>query len=200
MKDGIGKKKLIIFLGIAALGFGDAQEKKMVNIYNPVGKRDPFKVLSSLPLGRKIAAIYPTEKYDLDQLALKAILRIGGKSRAMVQAPDGLTFVLYEGEMVGRERATLSRILKTEIIFSQQTANYLGNQSLVERVMSLPPEEILAGSETESGKIEKNRDVSSSKGPINNLPTSSKKIIEKVLDRPNQLEKQLEEAMGSKNK
>jgi hypothetical protein len=200
MKDRIGKRKLIIFLGTAALGFGDTQEKKVINIYNPVGKRDPFKVLSTLPQGRKIATIYPTEKYDLDQLALKAILRVGGKSRAMVQAPDGQTYVLYEGETVGRERATLSRILKTEVIFTQQTANYLGNTSLVERVISLPAEQVLSGYESESVKDEKNRSVSGSKDPIANLPKSSKAAIEKVLDRPNQLEKQLEEAVGSKNR
>lgn len=198
MKVRIRKRKVLFFLGTAALGFADAQEKKAVNIYNPVGKRDPFRVLSTLPQGRKLATIYPTEKYDLDQLALKAILRVGGKSRAMVQAPDGQTFILYEGEMVGRERATLSRILRTEVIVTQQTANYLGNTSLVERVISLPPEEILSGLDSESTKSEKNRSITSSKEPFANLPQNSKSAIEKVLDRPNQLEKQLDEAMGSK--
>jgi hypothetical protein len=55
--------------------------------------------------------------------------------------------------------------------------------------MSLPPEEILVGSDSESGNSEKNRAISGSKTPLDNLPPSSKKIIEKVLDRPNQLEK-----------
>ena len=119
-----------------------ANEPKGTNIYNPAGKRDPFKVLVLGSAQRKPTAIYPTEKYDLEQLTLKAILRVQGKSRAMVQAPDGQTFVIVEGEVVGRERATLSRILKTEIIFTQKTFNYLGNSSLIERVLSLPPEQV----------------------------------------------------------
>ena len=184
-----------ILVVVQGLALADSSDKKAPSVYNPVGKRDPFKVLNSTFAGRKVSSIYPTEKYDLDQLSLKAVFRISGKSRAMVEAPDGLTFVIFEGDLVGRERATLSRILKTEIIFTQKTFNYLGNPSLVERIMSLPPDEVSIQSDlasqrnTDSAKannITKDKD----EGLINGT-------IQNVLDRPKQLEKQFDEIVGT---
>jgi len=186
---------------------------KNENIYNPSGKRDPFKVLFSGAAGRKPTSIYATEKYDLDQLTLKAIIRLEGKSRAMVEAPDGQIFVLIEGESVGRERATLSRILKTEIIFSQKTANYLGNTSIIERVLSLPAEKAGADRELdldkEEGKdgskrnskkqvVEKGKKTNRVNEFSNALPTNTNESIQKIMNRPDELEKQFDEMISGK--
>ncbi|NBY20875.1 hypothetical protein EBQ74_11695 [bacterium] len=209
------KEKIIIFaflFSVAQIGFSESTDKKGATIYNPAGKRDPFKVLSVAPVGRKVSAIYPTEKYDLDQLNLRAILRMGGRSRALIEAPDGQTFIINEGEIVGRERATLSRVLKTEIILTQQSFNYLGSPSLVERIISLPPESSglvfeTSGDEPAGKTVGKRAPSSKMKGRRNqNRSPDSEALdsvkpplasdVKKILDRPAQLESELDEIMG----
>jgi hypothetical protein len=190
-----------------------ADDSKNANIYNPSGKRDPFKVLFSGVATRNPTSIYPTEKYDLDQLTLKAIIRLGGKSRAMVEAPDGQMFVLIEGETVGRERAMLSRILKTEIIFSQKTVNYLGNTSLIERVLSLPADKVGTALELGEDNDEekdtskrrpntkarmKSKQVEPTEDSNKTLPMGTNEAIQKIMNRPNELEKQFDELIGGK--
>ena len=197
------------FFYVAQFGVSQPTEKKGAIIYNPAGKRDPFKVLSITPAGRKVSAIYPTEKYDLDQLNLRAILRMGGKSRALIEAPDGQTFIVNEGEIVGRERATLSRVLKTEIILTQQTFNYLGNPSLVERIISLPPESPglvfeTSGDEPKAKRnpnsnSKRNSGASQDRSPdsetLDGVKSGLATDVKKILDRPAQLESELDDIM-----
>lgn len=110
-------------------------------IYSPIGKRDPFRMPSTKLLTREVASLTRLEKFSLEQLQLRAILQGFGKSRAMFEDPEGRTHILYEGEILGREKATISRILNKEVIVTVRTFNYLGNETLVEKVVSLPNEE-----------------------------------------------------------
>ena len=56
----------------------------------------------------------------------------------MFEDPDGQVHIVMEGSIIGRERATVSRILNREVIVTEKTVNYLGVQSLYERIISLP--------------------------------------------------------------
>ena len=118
--------------------------------YSPIGKRDPFKAPTSM-VSREIASTNPIERYSLDKFQLKAILRDQGVAHAMLQSPDNKTFIVSEGDKVGREKATLSRILNTELILTEKTTNYLGKESLYERVLSLPTEETINSAAGNSG-------------------------------------------------
>lgn len=201
-----------IFFLLGSIVLGDSQVLKVTTLYNPLGKRNPFKVVGGITVGRTVSAIYPTEKYNLNQLTLKAILRFGGKSRAMIEAPDGQSFIVYEGETIGREGATLSRILKTEIIFTQQTFNYLGTSSLSELVLSLPIEqdkELMAEKSDQGKETKIAPSKRSQKNNKNNFDgdfaqgingTNIKNAVQKVLDRPNELETQFDDIMGKPTK
>lgn len=109
-------------------------------VYTPVGKRDPFKVMSLDAYSRNLASSSPSEKYGIDRFQLKAILRYPEDVRAMFEDPEGRSYILRQGDMLGRERGTLSTILQTEVIVTEKTFNYLGEESLYERVLSLPEE------------------------------------------------------------
>ncbi len=124
---------------IVALG-GPANKEQAQTIYSPVGKRDPFRAPSLGAIASAAASVNPVEKYSLEQLQLRAILRSDGRARAMLEDPEGRTHIVTEGDIVGRERATLSKILNTEIIVTERTFNYLGQQNLYEKVLSLPDE------------------------------------------------------------
>lgn len=56
----------------------------------------------------------------------------------MFEDPQGKTFILKQGDVIGRERGSVSRILNTDVIVTERTFNYLGTESLYERVISLP--------------------------------------------------------------
>lgn len=116
------------------------------SIYSPVGKRDPFRqpVTES---GREVSAVNPIEKWGLEKLELKAILKGIGRPRAMFEDPDGRTFILSEGDIIGRERGTVSKIINKEVIITERTFNYLGAQSLYERILSLPADDALGTSD-----------------------------------------------------
>jgi hypothetical protein len=56
----------------------------------------------------------------------------------MLEDPEGKTYIITPGEIVGREHATVSRILNTGVVLTERTFNYLGQESLYEKVLSLP--------------------------------------------------------------
>jgi len=131
-----------IFYGLMLSVFGGASpawsyEKNLDNIYNPIGKRDPFKAPLP-PLSRTLASLSPTERFSVDQLELRAILRSGKKNRAMFEDPEGKTHILGAGETLGRERAVISRILNAGVVVTEKSVNYLGIERLQEKVMTLP--------------------------------------------------------------
>jgi len=135
----------IVFLGATVGGLlwaGDPFPETRSPVYSPVGKRDPFRPPAS-ESGRDVSSVNPLEKHSVDKFQLKAILKGMGRPRAMFEDPDGRSFILSEGDTVGRERGTISRILNTEVIITERTYNYLGSENLYERVLSLPPEEAL---------------------------------------------------------
>jgi Tfp pilus assembly protein PilP len=123
---------LLIFPAVVVGGDGEQSV-----IYSPIGKRDPFRAAIAKTADREVAGLSPLELFTVDQLQLRAILRGLGKQRAMLEDPSGKTHIVTEGQIIGRERATVSRILKSEVIVTQKTFNYLGEQSLSERILSL---------------------------------------------------------------
>lgn len=120
-------------------------------IYSPVGKRDPFKAPAVTAFTRDVTAVNPLEKFAVEQLQLRAVLRGLGKAKAMFEDPDGKTHIIQEGDVIGRERATVSRILNSEVIVTERTFNYLGVESLYEKVLSLPPDKDVGQVQTGSG-------------------------------------------------
>lgn len=108
--------------------------------YSPLGKRDPFQIPK--PLSRDIASPETDLfKYTLEQFQLKAILKGGNKSQILIEDPNGKNYVLEEGAIIGRGKATVSRILDKEVILTERGVNYLGVQGLSEKVLSLSEEE-----------------------------------------------------------
>lgn len=109
-------------------------------IYSPFGKRDPFREPVVSEAERTNASLGPLEKYSIQQFQLKAILRGFGRARALFEDPEGKTHILVEGDTIGRERGTISRVLNSEVIITEKTNNYLGVESLYEKLISLPKE------------------------------------------------------------
>jgi len=88
--------------------------------YNPVGLRDPFAPLvkeirkSSARPKRNLG---PLEKFQLGQFRLMAMLIVKGTPRAMVKAPNGKSYTVKPGDLIGPNGGVVKRIeTKTTVV------------------------------------------------------------------------------------
>lgn len=130
---------LAIFLTTALMGEEKARrEEKDENLYSSFGKRDPFRIPDQGGVGGRETSIDPLRKFRLEGYRLRAILRTGGKTQAMFEDPEGKSHVVLEGDRIGMEGARISRIVNSEVIVTERSMNYLGKETLLEKVISLP--------------------------------------------------------------
>lgn len=81
--------------------------------YSPVGRRDPFA-----PLVKKIRKDFlkvkrnlgPLEKFELNQFRLVALMIIQGSPRAMVESPDGNSYTVKLGDLMGPNGGVVKQI------------------------------------------------------------------------------------------
>lgn len=131
MKNGILMIGIIVGGVIVKTAFPDS------SVYSPIGKRDPFMKLRGLNRGLS-SNENSLFKFQVEQFELKAIQRGPDGNHILVSDPEGKNHLLREGEKMGKTQAVVSRILDREVILSEQTKNYLGKESLSERILSLP--------------------------------------------------------------
>ncbi|MBW2038868.1 MAG: pilus assembly protein PilP [Deltaproteobacteria bacterium] len=117
------------------------KEEKRHYVYNPTGKRDPFRPFIAMqtpikPSGEQVP-ITPLQKYDLSQVKLVAIL-VGKKGgRAMVEDSEGKGYIIKKGTYIGRNYGTVKAILKDRVIIEEKYKDYLGNVKLKRVVLRL---------------------------------------------------------------
>jgi Tfp pilus assembly protein PilP len=132
----------ILMLLVTASGWAaelQRKDDKEDSLYSSFGKRDPFRVPNRGGLsGVHEATVDPLRKFRLEGYRLRAIVRIAGKPQAMFEDPDGKSHVVSEGDRIGMEGAHISRIVNSEVIVTERSANYLGKETLLEKVISLP--------------------------------------------------------------
>jgi type IV pilus assembly protein PilP len=92
-------------------------------IYNPIGKRDPFRS-PDLDLARassvnSAACNEPLCKFDLDQLTLVAVVSGDSNPVAMVQDPQGRGYILHRNTRIGRQGGKVSQILRDSVIVTE---------------------------------------------------------------------------------
>ncbi len=92
-------------------------------IYNPIGKRDPFRS-PDLDLARASAVSNsacnePLCKYDLDQLTLVAVVSGDSNPVAMVQDPQGRGYILHRNTRIGRQGGKVTQILRDSVTVTE---------------------------------------------------------------------------------
>ncbi|MDY6854035.1 MAG: pilus assembly protein PilP [Thermodesulfobacteriota bacterium] len=96
------------------------------DIYNPKGKRDPFKQLIGLQVQKK-KKVVPLQKYEVSQLKLTGIIwGANMKSMAMVEDPTGKGYVIKTGTLIGSNNGKVKRITKDRVIILEKYRNYIG--------------------------------------------------------------------------
>jgi large subunit ribosomal protein L9 len=59
-------------------------------------------------------------RYQVEQFELKAVLKNAESSQILISDPKGNTYILKEGDELGRAHATISRILDKEVILTEK--------------------------------------------------------------------------------
>ena len=112
-------------------------EKMPEFVYNPAGKRDPFKTFIESVTEKKeraAAPVSPLQSYDLNTLRLVGIMMLPGKKVAIIEDPSGKGYHVKVGTHIGLNDGVVVEILKDEVIVEEK---YL-DETLQTRTRKVP--------------------------------------------------------------
>ncbi len=100
-------------------------------VYDPTGKRDPFRnFMWERPDRLREAELQgPLEQFDLMQLSLVAVVWKTGSARALVQDPAGESYIIAEGSRVGRNEGRVISIDDGVVVVKETYVDYLGQET-----------------------------------------------------------------------
>ena len=97
-------------------------------IYNPAGKRDPFRPFNFSPQ-QDDRALTPLERYSIGQLKLTVILDGFDEPFAMVENSVGKGFKLSRGTKIGQNGGEVVEILKDRIVILERSVDFTGRET-----------------------------------------------------------------------
>ncbi len=102
-------------------------------------KRNPFQTFLYV---KKPAVSFKTEempllRYNLSSLKIIGIMEGRGKYFAMLQTPDGRSYVITVGSVVGIDKARVTSINDDGVTLTQNTHNALGQMRAVSVTMKM---------------------------------------------------------------
>ena len=112
-------------------------EKMPEFVYNPAGKRDPFRTFIESVTEKKeraAAPVTPLQNYDLNTLRLVGIMMLPGKKVAIIEDPSGKGYHVKVGTHIGLNDGVVVEILKDEVIVEEK---YL-DETLQTRTRKVP--------------------------------------------------------------
>lgn len=100
-------------------------------VYDPAGKRDPFRnfVWERPDRLREADLQGPLEQFDLMQLSLVAVVWKTGSARALVEDPSGESYIIAEGSRVGRNEGRVISIDDGVVVVKETYVDYLGQET-----------------------------------------------------------------------
>jgi type IV pilus assembly protein PilP len=118
-----------------------APSPSLVAVYDPSGKRDPFRpyVTAAQLAERKAAAqLTPLQRLELAQLKLVAIVWGMRQNHAMVEDPGGTGYVLRVGTMIGPNGGRVARIAPDAVYVEESFRDAMGQLLRNEITLRLP--------------------------------------------------------------
>ncbi|MGZ5957532.1 MAG: pilus assembly protein PilP [Myxococcaceae bacterium] len=92
-------------------------------VYNPVGKRDPFRSPEAEPAAQAAMAnatcTEPLCRFDVDQLTLVAVVSGDANPVAMVQDPAGRGYFVRRNTRVGRLGGKVTQIMSDAVVITE---------------------------------------------------------------------------------
>lgn len=99
--------------------------------YNPIGKRDPFFSMVFLEEKKETTAnkkMVGVQRYELTELSLVGIIWGELGRKAVVETPEGKSYLIKVGTPIGKRDGIVKAITKNELVIQEFTSDYLGNR------------------------------------------------------------------------
>lgn len=93
-------------------------------VYDPLGKRDPFRPFDMSP--KLPPGATALERYDIGQLKLTAVLNIGGEPTANVENAAGKGFLVKKGAKIGLKGGEVVEILQDKLLILETETDFTG--------------------------------------------------------------------------
>ena len=97
-------------------------------VYDPTGKRDPFRPFDFAPKNVNGVGHTPLERYDYGQLKLTAVLLGMGEPQAIVENQVGRGFSIKKGTRIGLNGGEVVEIVKDKISILETTVDFTGEK------------------------------------------------------------------------
>lgn len=102
-------------------------------VYDPTGRRDPFRSFILDRLREDDEAIKgPLEEYDLSQLQVAGMVWRGDKRRALVIDPSGQGYVVEEGDKIGKNDGRVLEIGDSLMRVREEYVDFHGEKTTKE--------------------------------------------------------------------
>jgi type IV pilus assembly protein PilP len=96
--------------------------------YNPKGRRDPFQSYRH-DSGRDATVQTPLMAYELEQLAVVAVVWDAQKRRALISDPRGETHVVKEGSPIGKNDGLVIHIGDNMVLVKETYVDFAGEMT-----------------------------------------------------------------------
>jgi type IV pilus assembly protein PilP len=95
-------------------------------LYDPKGKRDPFETYRHNSGPESASLVTPLMNYELEQLAVVAVVWDTVRPRALVADPRGVTYVVREGTPVGKNDGQVIHIGDNLVLVKETYVDFAG--------------------------------------------------------------------------
>jgi len=109
-------------------------------VYNPIGKRDPFRAFLSLG-GKGVedeTPRTPLQRYEIDEYRLVGIIWGIDRPRALVEDPDDVGHVMEIGTYIGKNWGKVTQITASEVVVTEEYQTIDGELVVNPIRMALP--------------------------------------------------------------
>lgn len=118
-----------------------AEQKETEYVYDPTGKRDPFR---SAILGESLRGketLPPLQRREISELKLIGIVWDKGGYSAMLETPDAKGYTIKVGTLIGPKKGVVKKITKRTVVIEEKYMDIIGEMKTREVVMELPSKE-----------------------------------------------------------
>ena len=127
--------------GGEAAGVGRAPSAQADAVYDPAGRRDPFRPPRANQQTAAGEARTPLQRYDLGQLRLVAVIYEAQSPRAVVEDDAGLGYIVRVGTPIGANGGAVKAIERGKMRVEEESIDFYGDRQTSEVVMELAAEE-----------------------------------------------------------
>jgi type IV pilus assembly protein PilP len=95
-------------------------------LYNLKGRRDPFETYRHSAGPEETSLVTPLMNYELEQLAVVAVVWDTVRPRAVIADPRGVTYVVKEGTSIGKNDGQLIHIGDNLVLVKETYVDFAG--------------------------------------------------------------------------